>query len=109
MASLPVGKNDHSWASFADDVCNFKPILPSVFHAAIGYIERLAPADAQKFCCLGRFSRPVFSGSARAHFALSQVQDAGTVSALRHLEQRPATGLLNVIAMGGNGQDVERR
>ena len=46
------------------------------------------------------------AGAARSHFALRQVEDAGAISALGHLEQSSGAGLFHVVTMGGQGENV---
>ena len=87
---------------------NLQPVFPSVFDAAVGDIERLPPGNAQDFRRLCRLACSIFCRAPRAHLALSEVENAGPVSAVGHLEQGPATCLLNVIAVRGNGEDIER-
>jgi hypothetical protein len=60
------------------------------------------------FRCLGCLPRTIFGSAARPHLALRQVENAGATSALCHFEQRSAAGLLNIVTMRGNGEDVER-
>ena len=45
---------------------------------------------------------------AGAGFSGGQVQYPGPVSAVHRLEQRTGTGQLDVVAVRGNGQDVDR-
>jgi hypothetical protein len=108
MTPLPVGKDDDSRPRLANHTCNLQSVLPGVLDAAIWYVERLPPLDTQDFRGLGRLPRTIFGSPACTHLALRQVENPGATSVLCHLEQRPAAGLLNVVTMRGNGQDVER-
>ena len=56
--------------------------------------------------CLGGFALAVLCCAARPHLAASEVEDRGTAPERGHLEQRAAAGLLGVVAMGGDGEDV---
>jgi hypothetical protein len=62
----------------------------------------------QDFSRVIGFAGAVRSRSACAHFALSQIEDAGAMPLLGGFEQSAATGLFHIITMGGNSQDVER-
>ena len=81
--------------------------VPGILDAAVGNIERLAPGNFQNASRLRRFASAVFGGTARSHFTLCKVEDAGAVSALGHLVQSSATGLFYIIAVRGEGQNVE--
>jgi hypothetical protein len=108
MAAFPVGKNQHARTLLAEDADDLQPVLPGVFDAAVRYVECLPPCDFQNSRRLGRLARAIFGRAAGAHFALREVENAGAVAALGHLEQRAAAGLLYIIAMRGEGENVER-
>jgi len=61
----------------------------------------VAPGNFQDARRLGRFAGAVFGGAARAHFTLREIENAGAVSALGHLEQSSAAGLFHVVAVRG--------
>ncbi len=107
MPSLPVRQNHHTWASLADHARDFEAVLPGIFDAAVGKIERPAPGDAENFCCVCRFARAIFGGAARSHFSLRQVEDAGALPALRHFHQSAAAGLFYIVAVRCDGKNVE--
>src|SRR5271166_1362115 len=109
MASLPVRQNHYARASLADHARNFQAIFPGIFDAAIGNIECAAPPYAKNRRCIRGFLRPILSCAAGTHFTLRQIEDAGALAALRGFQQRPAAGLLYVITVRGDGQDVESR
>jgi hypothetical protein len=99
MTPLPVGKNQHPrtlLSKYADDL---QTILPDIFDAAVGNIEGVAPGNFQDARRLLRFTRPVFSGPARSHFTLREVENAGTVSALGHLKQSSGASLFHIVAV----------
>src|SRR5579859_7439931 len=109
MPALPIRKNNHSRALLAYDSRNLQSILPRIFHPAIGNIECLPKADLQdssSFVCL---ASPVLGCATSAHISLREVQDSGAVALLRHLEQSAAAGLFYVVAMGGNGKNIQCR
>src|SRR5271166_4064170 len=109
MASLPVRKNQHARAQLANDARDLGAILEGVLDAAVRNVERTPPTDFEDARRLVRFARAIFDGAARAHFALREVEDGGAASALGHLQQRAAAGLLDVVAVGGNGENVDLR
>ena len=90
----------------ANDTRDFQPVVVGVLDPAVGNIERLPPAGFENARRFVGFARAIFDGAARAHLALRQVEDGGAVSALGHLQQRAATGLLHIITMGGDGKNV---
>ena len=51
-------------------------------------------------------ARAVFGGSACAHLSLREVEDSGAMSEGGHLEQRAAAGLLDVVTMGCDSENV---
>ena len=106
MACLPVRKYEHARAQLADDARDLEPVGEGVFDTAIGNVERLPPTNFQDARSLVGLARAVFNGAARAHLALREVEDGGAVSALGHLEQRAAAGLLDVVAVRGDGKNV---
>src|SRR5271169_3824397 len=107
VASLPIRKDHHSRPLLADYTRHFQPVLPRVLDPAVGDIESLPPGDAQYSRRLGRFLRAVFGGASRSHFSLREIEDAGALAPLRHFQQRAATGLFDVVAVGGEGENVE--
>src|SRR5882672_6087148 len=107
MTALPVGKNDHTRPLFADNAGDFELVFPGVFHAPIGNVQGVAIACSQNSGRVISFASAIIGGSARPHLSLCQVENSGAVAALGHFEQGPAAGLLNVISMRGNGQNIE--
>src|SRR5208282_942273 len=107
MATLPIGKNEHSRTLFTKYASDLQTILPGIFDAAVGNIERVAPGHFQDARRLGRFAGAIFGGTACPHFTLREIEDAGAVSAFRHLEQSSGASLLYVVAMRGQGENVE--
>ena len=80
-----------------------------VLDACVGEPERLPRAAPDDLGGPLRFLLPERGGAARAHLALREVDDRGAVTALRRLDQRPAAGELDVVAMGGDGEDGDGR
>ncbi len=109
MPSLPIRKNHHARTHLADYACHFKPILPGIFDAAIGNIESAPPACAENPCCIGGLAGAILCRAACAQLALRQIENAGPLTALRHLQQRATAGLLYIVTVCGNGENVEGR
>ena len=107
MAGLPIGKNDHPRACFSYDTRDLEAIFPGVFDASVGDVEGMTILDLENSGGFRGFAGPVFGVASRAHFTTSQVQNSGLTALLCGFEQSPAAGLLNVITMGGDGEDVE--
>jgi hypothetical protein len=106
MATLPVGKNQHPRTLLAKHADDLQTILPGIFDAAVGNIERVTPGNFQDARRFRRFAGAVFGGAARPHFTLREIEDAGAVSALGHLEESAGAGLFYVIAVRGQGENV---
>src|SRR5438552_12798242 len=109
VAALPIRKNHHPRPLLTDDARDFQPVLPGIFHACIGNSSRVAPGDLQNLGGRFGFGGALFGRAARSHLALRQIEDAGAISGLRHLQQSAAACLLTIIAMRSDGQHVERR
>ena len=85
----------------------FLPVLEGVLHPAIGNIERPAPSNAQNLARVFGFTRAVFHGAARSHLTAREIEDGGGAAHLRHLQQRAAAGLLHIVAVRGDGKNVD--
>src|SRR4029077_5409129 len=105
MAALPIGEDDNARALLADHPSNFQPILPGVFNATIGDIERVPPTDSQDSCRSLGFGGALGSAATRPQFTLGEVEDASFVPQGGHLRQRAAASLLYVVAVCRNGQN----
>src|ERR1022692_1198817 len=106
VTALPVRKNQNARALLAENIRDLEAILPRIFDATVRNIECFAPEHLQDTCCVGSFTGAVFHCAARSHFSAGQIEDAGFVSPLSHLEQGSAAGLFYVIAVGGKGENV---
>src|SRR5208337_3959542 len=106
MSRLPIGKNQHARAQFANDARDLDAIFEGVLDAAVGNVERVPPTDFEDARRLLGLAGALLDGAARAHLALREVENGSAAPALSHLEQRAAAGLLDVVAVGGNGKDV---
>ena len=63
--------------------------------------------DAQNFPRAGRFLHPSFGVAARPGLAAREVENAGAVAGLGHLEHRAAAGKLDVVRMRRDRQQIE--
>ncbi len=108
MPPFPVGQDDYPRARLPNHGGDFQPVLLSVLHAPVRNVERPPPTHAKNLGCVIGFARAIFRRAPRPHFALRQVEDAGALPALRSLQQSSAAGLLYIVAVRGDGQDVQR-
>jgi hypothetical protein len=106
MAGLPIGKDDDAGAEEAQDARDFDSILEGVLDGAIGEFEGLAPSDAEKFCGFGGFGGAFVRCAAGTGLALGEIEDGGAQTARCHAQKGSATGLFDVVAVGGDGEDV---
>src|SRR5689334_16696482 len=106
MTPLPVRKDHDARSRLPDNACDLQPIFMGVLDAAIGDIERISPTGLQNARGVGSFAGAVICRSTGAHLATREVEDGGAIAALRHLEQRATAGLFDVIAVRGDGQNV---
>src|SRR4030088_3214490 len=104
----PVGQHHDARPRLPNYSCDLQPVFPCVLNAPVGNVKGLAPTYAKNFGRVVGFTGAIVGGAARAHLAFGQVEDAGPVSELSHLEQSAATSLLNIIAMGGDSENIER-
>src|SRR5271157_1390202 len=80
MARLPVRKNQHARAHFANDARDLGAILEGVLDAPVRNVERAPPTDFEDARRLVRFARAIFDRAARAHLALREVENGGAAS-----------------------------
>src|SRR5262249_8785585 len=109
MAPLPVRKNYHPRSLLAQYTRDPEPVLPGIFHAAIGNLQGMAKAGLQNCCRIGGFPGAILGGAACSHLALGEIENSCAPAALRQLEQRSPARLFDVVAMGRNGQNVQWR
>jgi hypothetical protein len=109
MAALPVGQDDYARAETAEDGGDFEAVGEGVFYVAIGEVEGLAVGDVEDSRGGVGFGFAVGCGASSAGFALGEIEDGGAPAAGLHGEESAAAGLLDVVAVGGNGEEVGRR
>src|SRR6266849_3332436 len=108
MATLPIGKDQNSGTLLANHACDLQPVFPGVLHASVRNIQRIAEACLQDTGSIRSFASAIVRAASGAHFAVGKIKDSGEKTALSHFEQRAAAGLLHVITMSGQSEDVQR-
>ncbi len=108
MASLPVGKNHHAGPLLAQHARYLQAVLPGVFNPAIGDVQRTTPCDVQDACRFGGLTCAVIGCAAGAHLSARKIENPSAMPQLRHLQQRAAAGLLGIVAVSGNRENVQR-
>ena len=106
MAGLPVGKNHHARAQMTQHADDLQAVVIGVLDAPVGHVQRLSPAHTEYPPRFVGFARPVFGGTATAGFPAGQVEDGRTQAARRHAKQSSAAGLLHVVAVRCDGENV---
>src|SRR5262249_29261726 len=105
MPPLPVRQNHHAWPLLAQHARDLQLVL----NAPVTNTERSTPRDPQDPRRLRRLPLAVFRGTARPHLAPREIENAGAVTELRHLQQRAAAGLFYIVAMRRDRQNIEER
>src|SRR4051794_24147400 len=108
MPPLPIGQNHDAWARLPNHRSNLQPVIPGVLDATVRNVQRPPPADAKNVCGIISLAFPIFSAAPRTHFAAREIKDACPLPAFRSLEQRAAAGLLHIVAVRGNSEDIQR-
>src|SRR5580704_12783508 len=108
MPSLPIGKNNYPRSRLPDHAGHIQSVLPRVLDPAVRNVESPPPRHPQNLRSVIGLALAVFCRPAGPHLALGQIENAGDLSALRSFQQRPAASLLYIVAVGGDGKDVER-
>ena len=76
--------------------------------AGVGKPERFAHGDAEHLRRALRFRGAQLGRSARAHLALREIENARAMPGARRLGERAAAGELDVVAMRGDGEKIDR-
>ena len=108
MACLPIGKDDDSRPLLPQHSHNLQAILPGVFDTPVGNVQGVPPTDIENLGCFSGLAFSIFGGASGAHLATREIENAGTAAALGHFKQSTAAGLLHVVAVSSNGQNVNR-
>src|SRR6266581_2549574 len=82
-------------------------MLADRLNIGIRNTQSVAPAYPEKLRGLRRLPSADLRSAARPHLARSQVENAGLVAELSHLQQSAATSEFHVVRMGRNGQEIE--
>src|SRR5271170_7103920 len=107
MAALPIREDDDARTKAAEHRGDLEAIGQSVLDVAVGQIEGFAVGDVEDAGGCVRFGFPVGSGAAGAGLTLGQVEDASVPAAGMHGKERATAGLFNVVAVSGDGEDVD--
>jgi hypothetical protein len=108
VATLPVGEDHDARAEAAQDGGDLEAIFQGVLNVAVGEIEGLAMGDSEDCGRRVGFGSSLGCGAPCAGFSAGEIEDAGAPAEGLLDEEGAAAGLLDVIAMGGDGQDIER-
>jgi hypothetical protein len=108
VAALPVGQDDDAGAQAAENSCDLETVLVGVLDVAVRQVEGFAVGDVEDAGSGSSFGGTVCGSAAGAGFALREVENAGAPAASMHGKQSASAGLLDVIAVGGDGEDVDR-
>jgi hypothetical protein len=101
------GENDNPWGEVTYLGHYSPPCLIRVVKVSVGQ-TRIPPLDHSQdaggsVCLLGS----ELGAAPGSGLAGSQIEDSGPVAGISRLDERPGTGQLDVVAMGGNRQDVD--
>src|SRR5207248_1402428 len=107
MSAFPIRKDDHARPLLTDNARDLQAVLPGVFHAAVGDIEGIPPAGFEYLRRHFSFIFAVDCAATSSQLTLRQVEDAGALALLRSFEERAAAGLLNVVAMSGDCENIQ--
>ena len=108
MTPLPIGQNHDPGPQLAQLANNFNAVLPGVFHPAVRDVERFPPCHAENARCFLCFLGTFHCGTAGAGFPLGQVKNRRPQLQRPHAQKGATTGLLHVVPMGGDGENVNR-
>jgi len=109
VATLPVGQDDDAGSETAEDSGQLEAVLEGVLDVAVGEIKGFA-VGAVEVAGGGVGLGLAIGGCAEgAGLALGEIEDAGAPAAGMHGEERATAGLLDVIAVGGYGENVCHR
>jgi hypothetical protein len=106
VTGQPVGHDENARAELPEDSGDLEFIFPARGDVAVGKIERFAPGDAEELGCGCGFAGAVLRGAAGAALAAGEIEDGGASAEGAHVKQSSAAGLLYVVAMGCEGEDI---
>lgn len=107
VTTLPVGKDDDAGAQAAEHGGDLEAILEGVLDVAVGQIERFAVGDAEDAGSLVGLGFALGRRAAGAALAAGEVKDAGAGAESLLDEQGATAGLLNVVTVGCDSEDVD--
>ncbi len=109
VAALPVGEDDDAGAEAAEDGGDLEAVGEGVLDVAVGEVESFAVGDIEDAGGGVGFGFALGGGAASAGLASREVEDAGAPAARVHDEERATAGLFYIVAVGGDGEDVDGR
>src|SRR6202034_3345656 len=86
---------------------DLEAVFERVLDVAVGKVEGFAVGDVEDAGGGFGFGGTLGGGAAGAGFATSEVEDGGAAAKRVLHEQRAAAGLLDVVAVRGDGEDVK--
>ena len=107
VAPLPVGQDHHAGAKPAQHGGDLEAVFQGILHVAVRQIEGFAMGDAEDLRGGLGLGSSLGGGAAGAGLAAREIEDAGTPAQGLLDQKRAAAGLLDVIAMCGDGKYVE--
>src|SRR5579864_377348 len=107
MPPLPVGKNDHSRTRLTNHGSDLQSVLPRVLDSPIGNVERPSPAGTKNLRRIVGLALTILGRTARAHLAAREIENASALPALCGFHQRATAGLLHVVAVRGDGKNIQ--
>jgi hypothetical protein len=108
MAALPVGEDHDAGAEAAQDSGDLEAIFLGVLDVAVGEVEGFAMGDAEDGGGVGGFGSALGGGATGSGLSAGEIEDAGAPAEGLLDQKGAAAGLLDVIAMCGDGKDIER-
>ena len=107
VTALPIGKDDDARAKPAEDRRYLETVFVCVLDVAVGKVEGFAVSNIENAGSFIGLGLAFGCGATGAGFAAGEIKDAGAPAASLHDEERSATGLFYVIAVCGDGQDID--
>ena len=105
-----TGRRDHYRRTKAAKRADEQLARRRVVHdRRVGQIEVLARGQTHDLCRAARLGGPHLRSTARSFLTLRQIENGGSISAPRLLDQRAAAGQLDIVPMRRHGQYIDRR
>jgi hypothetical protein len=105
VASFERGRDHDARTVSTNRPCERRPCAWRVLDRGVGQLEVLSKAASDDSGGAVRFPAPQLGRAARTHLALGEVEDRRALPELGGLDERPAAGELDVVAMRGDGEN----